>query len=274
MDTSTPKPENTYFPQTEFLEFDGPVKVEAVVGKLKEFNSLVPADLKLEKNQLEAVVGLVGADQSQPDLVPTLLTLLRWPAPQAFPGLDLVRAALLSPASQPLLLDKEVLDKIFSACLGHLSREEPVPCQMLSLRVLCNLFSSQQGRELLATYRDSVVSRVFEQMFPIEGNNKNIQTGAATLLLNFAVSVHKKFDEETQVQLLSALSITFLQPSFITDWEARFRTLVAIGTLLSTSAEAVEYAKTLDTKEGVRGYRLLEGPAKVSQCAQLIEDLI
>ena len=83
---------------------------------------------------------------------------------QAFPGLDLVRAALLSPASQPLLLDKEVLDKIFSACLGHLSREYPVPCQMLSLRALCNLFSSQQGRELLATYRDSVVSRVFEQV--------------------------------------------------------------------------------------------------------------
>ena len=40
------------------------------------------------------------------------------------------------------------------------------------------------------------------QMFPIEGNNKNIQTGAATLLLNFAVSVHKKFDEETQVCII------------------------------------------------------------------------
>ena len=50
------------------------------------------------------------------------------------------------------------------------------------------------------------------------------------------------------MQLLSELSITFLQPSFITDWEARFRTLVAIGTLLSTSEEAVEYARTLDTK--------------------------
>lgn len=52
------------------------------MGKLKEFNSLVPADLKLEEDQLEAVVGLVGADQPQPVLIPALLTLLRWPAPQ------------------------------------------------------------------------------------------------------------------------------------------------------------------------------------------------
>jgi hypothetical protein len=38
--------------------------------------------------------------------------------------------------------------------------------------------------------------------------------GAASLLLNYAVSVHKSMDEETQIQLISVLSINFL--TFIT----------------------------------------------------------
>ncbi len=38
--------------------------------------------------------------------------------------------------------------------------------------------------------------------------------GGASLLLNYAVSVHANMDEETQVQVLSVLSINFL--TFIT----------------------------------------------------------
>ena len=121
-------------------------------------------------------------------------------------------------------------------------------------------------------YRDSVVSRIMEKLFPIVDDNKNIQTAAATVMLNYAVSLSTKFDDETQVQLTSVLSINFL--TFITDWEARFRVLVAVGTLLASSPEAVEYGKTLEIKDGVRSWRLLEGPAKVTECAQYIENVL
>ena len=40
------------------------------------------------------------------------------------------------------------------------------------------------------------------------------QVGAASLLLNYAVSVHGHMDDETQVQVLSVLAINFL--TFIT----------------------------------------------------------
>jgi len=263
---------NSYFPLNEFLRFDSQVKAEAMVNKLKEFNSLVSEDLRVDPSILEQLPSLATSTTPSPNLSPALNTLLSWPDAQVFPALDLLRASLLNPASQAILLEKSSLDLIFSSCLKHVDKTSPPPCQMLALRALCNLFSCQQGEDLLRTYRESVISRVFEQLFPIVSDNKNIQIAAATLLLNYSVSVTKKFDDDTQVQLLSALSINFL--TFINDWEARFRTVVAIGTLLTTSPEAVDYAKNLETKDAVRGWRLLEGPAKVSECAQFIENML
>jgi len=263
---------NSYFPLNDFLMFDSQVKAEAMVNKLKEFNSQVSAELQLDSAILEQLPSLATSPTPDSSLLPALVTLLKWPDAQVFPALDLLRSSLLNPGSQAILLEKSFLDQLFSSCLKHVDKTSPPPCQMLALRALSNLFSCQQGELLLRTYRESVISRVFEQLFPIVGDNKNIQIAAATLLLNFAVSVNKKFDDETQVQLLSALSINFL--TFIMDWEARFRTLVAIGTLLTTSADAVEYGKTLETKDAVRGWRLLEGPAKVSECAQFIENML
>ena len=49
---------------------------------------------------------------------------------------------------------------------------------------------------------------------------------------------------------MSVLSINFLH--MITDWEARFRVLVALGTLIAQGPEAVEYARSLEVKDGVR----------------------
>ena len=75
-----------------------------------------------------------------------------------------------------------------------------------------------------------------------------------------------------QVQLLSVLSINFL--TVTTDREARFRVLVALGTLLASGPEAVDYARTLEVRDGVRSWRLLEGAAKVTECAQYIENIL
>jgi len=205
-------------------------------------------------------------------LITTLSTLLSWPAANIFPVLDLVRAVFLCPATQDLLLEKDILDKVFSACLQQVDKEAPAPAQMLALRTLSNMFATNKGEQLLRTYRDSVLTRIFEKLFPIADDNKNIQIAAATLALNYSVSIHRKMDDEAQVQLLSALCINFF--TFMSDWEARFRTLVATGTMLTTSPEALDYARTLEAKDGARGWRILEGPTKVSECASFIEAML
>jgi len=261
---------NTYFPLNQHLFFETQIKAEGLVNKLKEFNSQVPAEIQLDQAILEQLPTLATSPTPDPSLANALKKLLSWPDTQVFPALDLLRASLLNPGSQAHLLEKSSLDQLFSSCLKHVDKTSPPACQMLALRTLCNLFSCDQGEQLLRTYRESVVTRVFEQLFPIV--NKNVEIAAATLLLNYAVSMTKKLDDETQVQLLSVLSINFM--TFINDWEARFRTIVAIGTLLTTSPDAVEYAKTLETKDAVRGWRILEGPTKVSECAQFIENML
>merc|ERR1719187_1848710 len=242
--------------------------------KLKEFNSQVLEELRVEESLLDALPSIVTAAPSSPStpLIDALTTLLTWPAANIFPVLDLVRAVFLCPATQDLLLEKDILDKVFSACLQQVDKEAPAPAQMLALRTLSNMFATNKGEQLLRTYRDSVLTRIFEKLFPIAEDNKQVQIAAATLALNYSVSLPRRMDDESQVQLLSPLAINFF--TFITDWEARFRTLVAFGTMLSTSAEALDYARTLEAKEGARGWRILEGPAKVSECASFIEEML
>ena len=262
MDTSDYTKPNNYFPMAEFLLFNQPVKAEAMSKKLKEFNGQVLEELKVEESLLDALPSLATTAPTSPsNLITTISTLLSWPAANIFPVLDLVRAVFLCPATQDLLLEKDILDKVFSACLQQVDKEAPAPAQMLALRTLSNMFATNKGEQLLRTYRDSVLTRIFEKLFPIADDNKNIQIAAATLALNYSVSIHRKMDDEAQVQLLSALCINFF--TFMSDWEARFRTLVATGTMLTTSPEALDYARTLEAKDGARGWRILEGPTKV-----------
>ena len=265
MDTSNNAKPNNYFPQSEFLFFNQAVNAEKMSKKLKEFNSQVLEELRVEESLLDALPSLATEAPGSPStpLIGALTTLLSWPAANIFPVLDLVRAILLCPATQDLLLEKDILDKVFSACLEQVKKEAPAPAQMLALRTLSNMFTTTKSEQLLRTYRDSVLTRIFEKLFPIADDNKNIQIAASTLALNYSVSIHRQMDDEAQVQLLSALCINFF--TFMGDWEARFRTLVATGTLLTSSPEALDYARTLEAKDGARGWRILEGPTKVTR---------
>lgn len=264
---------NSYFPMAEFLTFAQGIREEPMVKKLREFNQQVGEEARVGEEVLGALPALASAPPAEPaPLLAALATLLSWEGAFVFPALDLCRAALLNPAAQELLLETDILNKLFSTCLANIDREAPAAAQMLALRTLANMFATVKGEQLLRTYRDSVLTRIFEKLFPIAEDNKQVQIAAATLALNYSVSLHRRMDDESQVQLLSTLAINFF--TFITDWEARFRTLVAFGTMLSTSAEALDYARTLEAKEGARGWRILEGPAKVSECASFIEEML
>lgn len=125
---------NKYFPQKELLSFDSQVKPEPVIKKLKEFNSLVSEELRLDVSVLEQLPSLTSSSSPDPGLVSSLHKVLEWPDLQSFPGLDVVRASLLNPAYQPLMMEKDSLDSIFSRCLDNINHNKPPNCQMLSLR--------------------------------------------------------------------------------------------------------------------------------------------
>lgn len=191
-----------------------------------------------------------------------LLQTLSWPPDKAFPSLDVLRLAILNPSAAPSLLDEaERRDQLLSLLLAHLAGSKEAPAndvgQMLSLRAMSNLFSSPSasGRGLLLAQRDAIVSRAIAVL---PKDNKNVQVALATLLLNYAVAAcaaGRDQEEETQVQLITSLCMVVLEA--LADPEARFRALVALGTLLAApdGGENARLARDLQPRAHLEAWK-------------------
>ena len=103
MDTSGGPVSNQYFPRQNFLYFETAVKPELMVKKLREFNTNVDDELRLEDTSLEQLPSLTTSSLPDPGLITSLMTVLRWSDQNTFPALDILRSALLNISAQPLL---------------------------------------------------------------------------------------------------------------------------------------------------------------------------
>ncbi len=206
-----------------------------------------------------------------------MIKVLGWPSAQAFPGLDILRLGILRQQCAKLLLDQpDNLNKVFSLLLANIHPSAPGNCQMLALRSLANLFSNQSGAELLLGQRDVVLNRAVA-LLPADASGasaRHVETALATLALNYAVMLLKsKSETEGVVQLLTALCMVFL--SSVKDPEARFRVLVALGTLLTASKENVLMASDLKARDAVSLWgSTAESPEKVKECARFLQALL
>jgi len=143
MDTGETAKTNSYFPMADYLTFAQGIKPEPLVKKLREFNQQVAEEARVGEEVLAMLPALAGAPPAEPaPLVHALAALLSWEGAFVFPALDLCRAALLNPAAQELLLETDILNKVFSTCLSMIDREAPAAAQMLALRTLANMFAT------------------------------------------------------------------------------------------------------------------------------------
>ena len=124
--------------------------------------------------------------------------------------------------------------------------------------------------------REAVVTRV-SNVLPTD--NKNIQVAASTVMLNYAVALFKAPEAEAAMQCMTSLCVLFLEA--IADNEAKYRVLVALGTLFSTpdcddlsttAKDMFEAGQRLET------WRLLaaEDPnaVKVREAAQFVKQML
>ena len=75
----------------------------------------------------------------------------------------------------------------------------------------------------------------------IPNDNKNIQIAVSTLVLNYSIASTKFIvDVELQKQCTTLTSLLIVS---LTDPEAKYRTLIALGTLLEASSSNVADAK-------------------------------
>lgn len=257
-----------FFPQTEFVTFSQMPKVEALTSKLLEFNGKVPASVQLPEEHLMRLPQKFGQKDSPVEAadVSNLFRVLRWPREFAFPGLDLVRLSLLSlEASEAVLASSknhssgELVDLLLQA-MTDVARPTN---QMLAMRSLANLFGSPQGCSIMNGLQETVLQHL-SALFPV--NHKNIEVAMATVLVNYAVA------SKTEATV-SCVNLSVLFFDGLSDPEAKFRSLVALGTLLASGHPGyLEAARGLDAKEKLRTAKMIEDTSKVAQCAQSILD--
>ena len=152
--------------------------------------------------------------------------------------------------------------------LKYLSGDNPAANQMLTLRTLCNLFKQAPGEKLLCKNRDRVITSALNLK---SSTNKNIQIALATLIMNYAVLLQDQPDVEGKSQCLLAAA-SFLES--VLDPEAGFRTLVCIGTLISSDISAKELAQSLELKNLIVTLKGTTEPKKLPECASFVIDAL
>ncbi|XP_040576128.1 phospholipase A-2-activating protein [Lepeophtheirus salmonis] len=254
---------NPYFPQIEFLQFASPPKISPMLKKLKEFNDISEPEHQLSQEELWKLPDFISQDCATQSDIDVLIKILKWPMDNLFPGLDLLRLSVLKESTQNILLAPTIVSTVLSVLLTNIETGSPPNNRMLALRTICNLFSTTSGLKEVMKYRESVVTRV-NSVFPAD--NKNVEIAMSTVMLNLSVAL--KGDEEGQVQVLTSLVLLFLEG--LSDPEAIFRALVALGTIISYSKDNVDYASTLDVKDKLTGLQRRTSVEKVSQGIQSI----
>nr|CAD7403114.1 unnamed protein product [Timema cristinae] len=220
-------PSKPYFPQKIYLRFDQ-ANLKVILEKLHELNCS-PGDRvnQVSEDQLEGLVKMADPTSSiQPSHVDVLKQLLEWPSEIVYPVLDIARLAVRNQEVNTAICSGQIGDQLIGYLRRFLLPTSPKANQMLSLRLVCNMFAHQDGVNLVLKHRDYLLSTLVDLVPPC---HKNVQIAAATLILNLAVAFNRIPNPLGQIQTVSTASTVLPR---LTDPEAQFRTLVALGTLL------------------------------------------
>ncbi|XP_065832273.1 phospholipase A-2-activating protein-like [Oscarella lobularis] len=263
---------NPYFPKTTPITF-GTINPAAVFRKLVEFNETLTG--RLSETELQTVDAILEASSDLEKLTPlvndqstsVLWKILCWPDDIVFPGLDVLRMVVRCLPGNQLMCARgaEFLERLI-----QLLTVDNSAANMLSLRVLANLFAHSVGTTLLCCNVDQILVHL---EYVVENSNKGAQVALSTVLLNYAVAF---CDGDKQVDIKGTLlsTLTKMLRNQI-DKEAAFRVLVAIGTLLSSHREnAGALALSLETQKAVSLWSGIVEPKKVGECAKVVENIL
>ncbi|KAK9471113.1 WD40-repeat-containing domain protein [Dipodascopsis tothii] len=264
------RPAPKLMPQRSFLFFQQ-IKLPAVAANIAKTNAAVGADA-LAADDLAALEATLGA--ATPDglrshwpalSAPLLHIAASWPVDKRLAALDVLRIAVAGADATGLAA---TVTTLFAAD----SFDPAAPnTAMMALRVLANAFGADAGGSVLAD-PDIVdqVAAVVRRATPA-GPTKLLQVALATLVLNYAVHAVAAADTDTAFALVDpALG---LLPA-LTDAEAKFRGLVALGTLCAAGAEVAEGVRSLGGAQAAATAAEATSDPRVSAAATELRQLL
>ncbi|KAJ4716457.1 Phospholipase A-2-activating protein [Melia azedarach] len=237
------KPTFKHIPKKGMLVFDV-AQFDGILKKITEFNNTLLSDLEnknmymteLEVSRVAAIVKILKdtshyhcSSFADVDISLLLKLLKTWPPAMIFPVIDILRMIILHPDGARLLLKHvENQNDALMEMIEKVTANPTLPANLLTgIRTVTNLFKNSSYYHWLQQHRGEILD-AFSSCY--SSPNKNLQLSYSTLILNYAVLLIEKKDQEGQSQVLSAaLEIAEEEK---TEIDSKFRALVAIGTLM------------------------------------------
>ncbi|KAL3722505.1 hypothetical protein ACJRO7_034818 [Eucalyptus globulus] len=237
------RPTFKHIPKKGMLVFDA-AQFDGILKKINEFNNTLLSNQEkknlsltdIEISRLGAVVKILkdtshyhSSKFADADFDLMLKLLESWPYEMMFPVIDIFRMVILHPdGADGLLRHQEDKKDVLMESIKRATGNPSVPANFLtSIRAVTNLFKNSAYYSWLQKHRSEMLD-AFSSCS--SSSNKNLQLSYATLLLNYAVLLIEKKDEEGQSQVLS--SALELAENESLEVDARYRALVAIGSLM------------------------------------------
>jgi len=293
--STTPAPKPTVpkvLPQRTPLLFKQ-ASLAALRQKLTATNGQLDSSLALSSELFEQVnIGIqylqkptesVNQEELQGAIAAIVKLVTTWPVELRFPGLDLLR---LYAVYQPALLIATISDSdlegffrtwanlndLSTYASGKKSADKTLETNyMLTVRTYVNLFGSDVGLEYIKAHQQSIISLLLSDGAWVSFQSKNFRLALSTLFLNFSVqSGTSGIDEEVELVLVQNI-MEFLKDE--TDEQNIYRAVVAIGTLLSQSANAKEAAVVFDGKLVLQTIKNQQKDIKILQVIDEISKL-
>ncbi|XP_076377843.1 phospholipase A2 activator protein [Megalopta genalis] len=221
---------SSYIPHTKYLKIEQ-ANLQTILDKLRELNTKQTEAVRIPDDKLDNLVKLAKDQTSEhlrTDALNTLKSLLNWPDDVLFPVLDITRLAVLSKEINDVICTEELLQ----ITKKHIKPEASASNQMLTFRLLANMFTHDKGEKLCLDSKDEIL----ELLSGLKSlGNKNNQVAVSTYILNLTVALNKYNDVFGKAQCLNAM---FNILSRLKEPEAVFRTLVGLGTLLCTASDS------------------------------------
>ncbi|KAK1301231.1 hypothetical protein QJS10_CPB13g00110 [Acorus calamus] len=231
-----------HIPKRGMLFFDS-AQYDGILKKIGEYNNALASDLEskhlslteLDLSRLTAIVKILKdtshyhcstfADIDMDLLVKLLRT---WPVAIIFPAIDILRMIILHPDGANLLhKNMKNGNDILTEILKKVTAQTLAANLLTTTRAITNLFKHSNFHSWLQLHAGEILDALSDCC---SSSNKNVLLSYSTLLLNYAVLLNEKKDQEGQAQVFSAsLEIADERNQ---DVDSKFRALVAVGSLI------------------------------------------
>ncbi|XP_018497325.1 phospholipase A-2-activating protein [Galendromus occidentalis] len=238
-----------------------------MLNKLREFNGQVPPEnIVKDEQHLDELKDLIECkiDKLEEIHVRTLEAIIDWPNEFIFPALDVLRCAIRSDAVNSFLCTGPGGSKLVAKIVSLITSPAPAN-RMLALRFFVNMFLREAGQQLAHLEWERILKISSEHGF---NGNKNTQIALGSLYLNYVILSNCKSDETNASRKRWLVQSMCEVIPKLSDCEAQFRSLLALGTLIFNDKELCQLANGFKLTETLTNICTHGGESlKLKQCA-------